>query len=175
MDPERERMRLMELYAAMSDGELTEIAEDWESLTDPARLALKMELGHRGIEIAVDESAQQQEENPSPADVEREESLDLADPVVVAEYTELGEAMMAKGFLETGGIRCALSDLHDNVVDPNGFLQHITGSVGYAYTDFTIRDIGFRLLVSKADAQAATEALQQMTSEAPDPGDGEAW
>ncbi len=168
MDPERERMRLVELYGGMSDEELAEIAEDWESLTDAAHLALKMELDRRGIKIEV--------EGPDAHEVlpQKGEDLALADPVAVAEYAELGEAMMAKGFLESGGIRCALSDMYDNVIDPTGFIKQITGAVGYSSTDFSFHGTGFKLLVEKADADIATEALERLTKDAPDFDRGEA-
>ncbi len=165
MDPERERMRLVELYAGMSDGELIEIAEDWESLTDAAHLALKVELDRRGIKLETQEETPQEEELP-----------ELSDPVAVSQFAELAEAMMAKGFLESGGIPCELRDMNEKVIDPKGFLRHITGAVGYAYTDFSFHtyNAGFKLLVNKTDADAARAALDRLAKEEPEIDYGEA-
>ncbi len=163
MDPERERMRLVELYAGMSDGELMEIAEDWASLTDSAHLALKAELDRRGIKLETEEETPQEEDLPL-----------VSDPVEVAQYTELGEAMMAKGFLESGGIPCELRDMNDKSIDPRGILRHITGAVGYAPTDFSFStyNTGLKLLVNRVDADAASAALDRLANEEPKLDDG---
>ena len=49
MDWQKERKRLAERYAAMQDGELQEIANSPESLTDVARQVLRSEMASRGM------------------------------------------------------------------------------------------------------------------------------
>jgi hypothetical protein len=131
MDPERERMRLAELYAGMDDGQLEELAEDRASLTDVARRALELELSRRHLSIASDES--------SPCHVEAPELT------TVRTFNASGEALLARGLLESGGIECYLSDENNAVLDLDGF--------GF------VREI--RLQVRPEDAEAALEVLNQ--------------
>jgi hypothetical protein len=49
IDPEQERPRLIQLYGQMVDEELEKLAEDAAALTDPARLALDVEIKRRGL------------------------------------------------------------------------------------------------------------------------------
>jgi hypothetical protein len=54
-DSERERQRLSELYAGMSDGELDAIASDSSSLTEVARQALELERSRQpGVAAALE-------------------------------------------------------------------------------------------------------------------------
>jgi hypothetical protein len=54
-DPEQERKRLVDLYAAMSDGELESIAQEAHELTDIARQALQEERDRRQAEDPADD------------------------------------------------------------------------------------------------------------------------
>jgi len=131
MDLERERIRLAELYAGMDDGQLEDLAEDRASLTDVARQALELELARRGINVASDDFL--------PGDAE------LPELTTVRTFNASGEALLAKGLLESGGIECYLSDEDNSVLDPDG--------LGF------VREI--RLRVRPEDAEAAREVLNQ--------------
>jgi hypothetical protein len=157
VDPERERIRLAELYSSLSDAQLVELAEDWGSLTDAAHQALKVELDRRRIRIAADDAVAPTEEDPG-----------LSDPVAVAEFADLGEALLAKGLLESGGIRCALSDMSGNILNPNASFSRTTDGTG-----FIERAKDVKLLVGKADQDTALEALNQLASKDPASDDRE--
>lgn len=96
-DPERERQRLAQRYAAMSEVELSEIAADARSLTDEAKEALRAEIARRGLDIALGEP----EPEPAPGG-----------PVVLRRYLWLHEAPLAKTILDSAGIECTLADEH---------------------------------------------------------------
>ena len=49
IDHERERQRLAQVYAGMSDQQLTELSQDAQSLTDDAKHTLGAELSRRGL------------------------------------------------------------------------------------------------------------------------------
>jgi len=131
MDPERERMRLTELYAGMDDGQLEELAEDRASLTEVARQALELELSRRGLHVASNDLP--------PGDVEAPELT------TIRTFNASGEALLARGLLESGGIECYLSDENNAVLDLDG--------LGF------VREI--RLRVKPEDADAALEVLNQ--------------
>ncbi len=105
-DPERERMRLLERYSGMSDEQLEELAGDWESLTDSARLALRQEMERRGMPIDVQEEMQA-DDSASP-DVEL---------VTVREITFPGEAIVVRGLLESAGIETFVLDVLNNPLE----------------------------------------------------------
>jgi hypothetical protein len=48
---ERERQRLRQRYAELSDGELLRVARDFDHLTDLARELITTELGKRGLQL----------------------------------------------------------------------------------------------------------------------------
>lgn len=134
-DPERERQRLTELYAGMSDGELDAIASDSSSLTDVARQALELEKSHRQPGVAAVAL-----ESPSSAS-----QVEWEDLVVVKQFRDLPEALLAKGSLESAGIECSLAD--DNMVRMDWFISNLVG--------------GAKLCVRPEDAEAAMELLEQ--------------
>ncbi len=131
-DPEQEQTRLAALYAGMDDGQLEDLAEDRASLTEVARASLENELARRGITLGSDDA-------PAGA-------VDYRELKVVRTFSGSGEALLAKGFLESGGIECILSD-------ENNALQDLEG-LGSA------REI--RLQVKPEDAEAAVEVLNQL-------------
>src|ERR1700722_13770376 len=49
IDPERERLRLIEFYSRQMDGELEQVARQAYNLTDIAREVLRAEMSRRGI------------------------------------------------------------------------------------------------------------------------------
>ena len=57
-DPEKERLRVTQLYADMSEEELRRLADNATTLTDLGREALKLELSRRGLRIALHESSE---------------------------------------------------------------------------------------------------------------------
>ncbi len=114
-DNMRERQRLAELYAGMSEGELQEIAADACSLTEEAQDALDDELERRGLDIHGEESA------VPPTEVEQREL------VTVRQFRDLPEALLAKGILDSAGIQCYLAD--DNMVRMDWFISNFLGGV----------------------------------------------
>jgi len=79
-----------------------------ESLTDPARLALKQEMERRGMHVehkegrTRDNSAHAQEESAS------DNSIYSSEFITIREFDFRGEAMVVQGFLESAGIETLL-------------------------------------------------------------------
>jgi hypothetical protein len=132
-DPEKARQKLADQYAAMADGELELLAQAPDSLTDEARQLLHSEMARRHIDLGSDQA--------EPVS----ESETWADLVVVKEFRDLPEALLAKGSLESAGIECFLGD--DNMVRMDWFLSNLVG--------------GVKLSVRPEDADAAVELLEQ--------------
>jgi len=142
-DPERERMRLLELYAGMTDEQLDDLASDWESLTEPARLALKQAVAHRGMCLEFEEA-----DRPGPAEPPGE-------LVTIREFDSFQEAVLARGLLESVGIVAALADTRDRPLEGSS-----CGSCG-----------PFRLRSRREDAESAAEILDAPTLEDPEAPD----
>jgi hypothetical protein len=94
--PEQERHRLSELYAQMSDGELREIADDADDLTDVARQVLVEETGKRGLDIRLSESMAVR-------------SFESRDMVNVRQFRDLPEACLRRAFLIRQALSASLS------------------------------------------------------------------
>ena len=154
MDFGQERMRLAALYAEMVDGELEELAEDLDSLTDAARQALKDEMDRRGINL----------EPESAVEIEAEE-VRLVDPVTVVECTELSEALLARGLLASGGIASVLLDADNKLLDPDRLASDPT----WGFSQVAAANAGIRLQVAAADLRAAREVLEEPLEEEGDP------
>lgn len=75
---EQERERLRAVYAAMTDAELQEVADDADFLTEVARAILRAEMLRRGMEAPTETNWDLGKAEP-PA----------AKPVIVARYREL--------------------------------------------------------------------------------------
>jgi hypothetical protein len=148
MDTEMEKTRLAEQYAGMNDLELEELAGDWESLTDTAREALKNEIARRGLSL------------PGEQTPNEEMNGVIADPVAVREFPGRGEALLAWGLLNSGGIRCLLIDSLGTVLDPEEFGSDIAEAIS---TSGLIGPI--TLSVSTADYESAREVLSQPAPE----------
>jgi hypothetical protein len=131
--------RLAEVYAALSLGELQQLAKDSSSLTHAARNVLMAELARRGGNAFEQESDSTKD---PPGDSGQ---VDFRDPVTIRRFRDLPEALLAKGSLESAGIRCALAD--DNMVRLDWFISNLLG--------------GVKLQVAPEDATAATEILDQ--------------
>jgi hypothetical protein len=130
-----ESKRLAELYSAMSDGELENIAKDPSSLTAAAQSALGTELRRRSLT---------QEMPPMAEGYEEAEFRNL---VTIRKFRELPEALLAKGSLESAGIESYLADV--NMV--RIFVSTFTG--------------GVRLQVGAEDADAAAQILDEANLE----------
>ncbi|MGC2300443.1 MAG: DUF2007 domain-containing protein [Acidobacteriaceae bacterium] len=125
-------------YAAMSEVELMELAEQYDSLTDEAQAALRAEFARRHLEPPLVED---REEDAEP--VGRE-------VVTVRRYRDLTEAMVAQSLLESTGIQAWTRD--ENLVRMDWFYSNLVG--------------GVRLQVDAADAAAAAEVLNVPVPEA---------
>jgi Putative prokaryotic signal transducing protein len=131
-DSDHERKRVVELYAGMSDGELESTARDTTALTNFARTALQTELNKRGLALAVEDAVE-------------EEQPDWEDLIVLKQFRDLPEALLAKGSLESAGIESFLVD--DNMVRMDWFISNVIG--------------GVKLCVRPEDADEAHELLEQ--------------
>lgn len=130
-DDLKERSRLADTYAAMSDGELLRLARNSESLTDTAWDALEDELDRRHLELP---------EAPEPV-----RTLDFQKLVTIQQFRDLPQALLAKGCLESAGIECFLRD--DNLVRLDWFISNFVG--------------GIKLCVRPEDAQTAQDLLNE--------------
>lgn len=88
-DWERERARLQAVYAAMSEGELQEVADDADSLTNVARTALRAEMLRRGMEVPTEINTRVEAAGEEPQ---------AREPAIVGRYRDLSIASMAKAF-----------------------------------------------------------------------------
>jgi hypothetical protein len=143
IDPEQERRRLAEQYAAETDGELASVAEQAHDLTDIAREALRDELGKRGLYVG-------QMEEPAPESAEAE----FRDLQVVRSFWSLAEAELAKGLLDSVGIEAFLFD--DNMVRLDWFNANALG--------------GVKLRVDAANVEEANRILDESTLTPDDAG-----
>ena len=130
---EQERKRLSGIYASMSDGELESIAEDAAELTEIARQALEAERDRRQLSFAVPDI------QGAGAESEWE------DLIVIKQFRDRPEALLAKGSLDSAGIESFLAD--DNMVRMDWFYSNLVG--------------GIKLCVRPEDADAAVELLDQ--------------
>lgn len=135
----RERARLEALYAGMSDGELQEVADDVDSLTEVARAALRAEMLRREMEAPAEaapvaESGSAESQAPG--------------PVIVGRYRDASTATIAKSLLDAAGIESFLAD---------GVIQ-----IDWLYSDALG---GVKLLVRDEDAAAACELLEAQVPE----------
>lgn len=94
----RKRERLGAVYTAMSDGELQEVADDADSLTDVARAALRAEMQQRGMEVPPETRAPDYVEAPMPK------------PVIIRRYRDLPVAVVERSVLDSAGIEGFLAD-----------------------------------------------------------------
>jgi hypothetical protein len=131
-DDAKERQRLAETYASMTDGELQGLARNPECLTDTAWEMLEDELDRRDLEIPSESAV------PTPA-------VDLRRLVMIRQFRDLPEALLAKGSLESAGIECFLRD--DNLVRLDWFISNFVG--------------GVKLCVKAEDAQNALKLLNE--------------
>ncbi|MFZ0733267.1 MAG: DUF2007 domain-containing protein [Candidatus Sulfotelmatobacter sp.] len=132
LDDPRERLRLATTYAAMTDGELQNLACNPDALTDAAWDALEDELDRRHLEV------------PAEPEQHREE-VDFRTLVMIRQFRDLPEALLAKGSLESAGFECYLRD--DNLVRLDWFISNFVG--------------GIKLCVKPEDAYDARKLLDE--------------
>jgi len=132
-----ERQRLAQLYAAMTDGELRELAREAASLTDEARTALASEMERR--EISAEEPGEG--EDAGEAVLPEAEFRDL---LTIRQYRDLPQALLAKSVLESAGIECFLGD--DNLIRMDWLWSNLLG--------------GIKLRVRREDALVASRLLE---------------
>src|SRR4051812_33431824 len=154
IDLNKERQRLMSLYAGMENEEIEEIASQADSLTEVARDALRSEMLRRGMPAFPEKIKPTAEvRKPSvakpagrmPSVPEETEPTDVArnpngpKPVIIRRFLYLQEATLAKSLLDSAGIESFLAD--DNIVRLDWFYSNMVG--------------GIKLLVRDEDAETA--------------------
>src|SRR5579863_8850723 len=140
-----ERNRLAQLYAALSDGELEQLAEETETLTEEARAALAAEMARRNLPA----------ETPAAGkDSAPDKRTELRDLLTIRQFRDLPEALLAKSVLDSAGIECFLGD--DNLIRMDWLWSNLLG--------------GIKLRVRQEDALVASRLLD---GEGPVQGDAE--
>jgi hypothetical protein len=130
--PELERVRLASVYSAMSDEELAQIAASGDELSPSAHEALQAEAAKRGVKMLI-------------APPQDEDVFEFNETVMLRQFRDLPEALLAKGSLESAGIQAYLVD--DNMIRMDWFISNLLG--------------GIKLKVHPEDAAAANEILNQ--------------
>jgi hypothetical protein len=130
-----ERNRLAQRYAALSDGELLQLAGESESLTEEARGALALEMSRRDI--------------PTEKKGEADDSVpggraELRDLLTIRQFRDLPEALLSKSVLESAGIECFLGDY--NLIRMDWLWSNLLG--------------GIKLRVRQEDALVASRLLE---------------
>jgi hypothetical protein len=133
--PKRERNRLAQLYAALSDGELQRLAGETETLTDEARAVLALEMSRRNIPA---ETAGEAEDSPPGGRAK------LRDLLTIRQFRDLPEALLAKSVLDSAGIECFLGDY--NLIRMDWLWSNLLG--------------GIKLRVRQEDALEASRLLE---------------
>jgi hypothetical protein len=131
----QERNRLAQLYAALSDGELQQLARETGSLTEEARAVLASEVSRR--QIALETPAEPEDATPSG-------HAELRDLLTIRQFRDLPEALLAKSVLDSAGIECFLGD--DNLIRMDWLWSNLLG--------------GIKLRVRQEDALEASRLLE---------------
>jgi hypothetical protein len=135
-----ELKRLADLYADMTEVELRDIAAEKSTLTPVGQQALTSELARRGLDIAP--------ERVPDVSAEREDS-DPGESIVLRQFRDLPEALVARSILESAEIECWFGD--DNLVRMDWLISNAIG--------------GIKLCVRRTDADAASMLLDQNSSD----------
>ena len=134
-----ERNRLAQFYAALTDGELQELAREGTSLTEEARAVLAEEMSRRGLPADASNLATGAEDSAQPH--RRPEMRDL---LTIRQFRDLPEALLAKSALDSAGIECFLGD--DNLIRMDWLWSNLLG--------------GIKLRVRQEDAIVASRLLE---------------
>lgn len=116
----------------MSDEELAQISASGDELSAVAYEALRAEASKRGLKLEI-------------ATPRGEDVYEFNETVVLRQFRDLPEALLAKGSLESAGIQAYLVD--DNMIRMDWFISNLLG--------------GIKLKVRPEDAEAAKEILNQ--------------
>jgi hypothetical protein len=141
VDPEQERRRLAEVYAAMGDGELAKIAAAADTLSPVAQEALQSELAlrkSRGAPVELTPAASASSPAASPDDF-----------VVLRRFRDHPEALLASSVLDSAGVKHYLGD--ENLIRMDWLYSNVIG--------------GIKLWVRQADAESAAALLDQNVAE----------
>jgi Putative prokaryotic signal transducing protein len=138
IDRQRERERLAAIYADKSELELAGLEQDQRALTEDALNALQAEFSKRGIPF--------ERQAPTIAD---EPDVKL---IPLRRFSFLPEALVAKGVLESAGVKCFLSD--ENTIRMDWLWSNALG--------------GVRLWVREDDLPEAATLLSPEYSNDPD-------
>jgi Putative prokaryotic signal transducing protein len=114
IDHQKEQQRLAALYASKSDAELAELALDQKNLTEDALSVLESEFLRRDLQF----------ERQNLAPVADKEDVKL---VAVRRFRDLPGALVAKGLLDSAGIKCFLAD--ENTVRMDWLWSNALGGV----------------------------------------------
>ncbi|MGA9352303.1 MAG: DUF2007 domain-containing protein [Terriglobales bacterium] len=131
-DHDAERARLADVYSAMSNEELSRIAESGDEFSAAAQEALLAETSRRGLAPAI----------VAPPGEDRAEFDEF---VTLRQFRDLPEALLAKSTLESAGIEALLAD--DNMIRLDWFYSNLLG--------------GIKLKVREKDAEDANQILNQ--------------
>lgn len=132
---DKERWRLAQRYASMTEIEVKELAAEAESLSDAAKWALRVDLSRRGLHVQLAE----------PAPVPKKNKKEHSRIVSLLQYMTLPEALLAKSLLDSAGIESFLGD--QNIIRMDWFLANALG--------------GVKLRVREEDAEEAAALLGQ--------------
>src|SRR5207302_10123912 len=144
-----ERNRLARFYAALTDGELQQLAREGTSLTEEARTALAAEVARRGMPVDAPEIGTSESGALDPA-MGAEDSAaprrraEMRDLLTIRQFRDLPEALLAKSALESAGIECFLGD--DNLIRMDWLWSNLLG--------------GIKLRVRQEDAIVASRLLE---------------
>jgi hypothetical protein len=130
-------------YAGMNDGELMNLAREYDSLVAPAQVALRAEFERRRMKP------------PLVEDDGGDDVMDSERLVTVGRYMDVPHAIVPRSVLESAGIFCFLQD--------ENFVRVDWGAA--------IASGGVRLQVRPEDAKVAEELLKQPMPEAMDGGE----
>jgi hypothetical protein len=145
IDPESEQHRLAGLYARMLDEQLQELSGDPFSLTDIARQTLSAEIARRNLPSAgVEPTASTPEPESVSISGSDSNEIELLDLVVLRQFRDLPEAILARGILDSAGIESFLAD--ENIVRMDWFISNLVG--------------GIKLKVRREDLEDATLILE---------------
>ncbi len=137
IDSDNDRQRLAGLYAGMADEQLQELSGDLSSLTEIARQTLSAEVARRNQTA---DRAKVITSRPYPESKE----VEWVDLVVLRQFRDLPEAILAKGLLDSAGIESFMAD--ENIVRMDWFISNLVG--------------GIKLKVRREDLEAATVILE---------------
>lgn len=126
-------------YAGMSEIELLELAQEYDSLIEAAQSAMRAEFAKRNLEPPL---------IPERLETLRPEARQL---VTVGRYRDLAEAIVARSLLEAEEIEAWVQD--ENLVRLDWMYANAVG--------------GIRLQVETRDVAAATEILAQLPASIP--------